>query len=301
MATTNNIVPATAQRPTILARSIALMKPVTWFAPTWAFLCGAVASGAAAWTLTDMSNIGIGMIMAGPILCGMSQVINDYFDREVDAINEPQRPIPSGIVSLRQVIITIIVLMTVGFGIGLYLGRGVSLIVAIGLLLAIGYSAPPIRAKQNAWYGNAFAGVAYEGLAWIAGHLAFAALTPQSLLVAVLYSLGTHGIMSINDFKSIKGDREIGIQTIPVQYGAKKAAWITSITMDIAQIGVIIAFLAWGLWLPAAVLTVVVLIQLPLQWQFISNPMGNYLKFSAFGVLIFVIGMLVAALGVRVL
>ena len=73
---------------------IALIKPITWFPPMWAYLCGLVSSGqplAAHWVLAVL-----GLLLAGPIVCGMSQAANDWADRHVDAINEPNRPIPSG-------------------------------------------------------------------------------------------------------------------------------------------------------------------------------------------------------------
>lgn len=297
MTTTNQSVPL--QRPSVLARSIILMKPVTWFPPTWAFLCGAIASGATDWTLPDVSRIFLGMLMSGPILCGLSQVINDYFDREVDALNEPDRLIPSGRVSIQQVMWTIIVLIILGVGIGLWLERGVAALVLVGVFLAVAYSAPPMRAKRNGWYGNALAAISYEGLAWLAGHLAFAALTPGSLLLAALYSFGTHGIMSINDYKSIDGDSRSGILTIPVQYGPKGAARLIVGTMVLAQMGVLVAFAAWGLWHIVAILAGILAAQVPLQRQFLADPMKHYLKFSAFGVLIFVSGMMVAANGIR--
>jgi chlorophyll/bacteriochlorophyll a synthase len=71
-----------------------LIKPITWFPPIWAFLCGAVSSGiplGANW-----QTVVLGMVLAGPIVCGMSQAANDWCDRHVDAVNEPDRPIPSG-------------------------------------------------------------------------------------------------------------------------------------------------------------------------------------------------------------
>jgi len=299
MATTDTRIQP--EQPSMLARSIALMKPVTWFAPTWAFLCGAIATGQTGWTLQDAFIIALGMVMAGPVLCGVSQVINDYFDQDVDAINEPDRVIPSGMVTTRQVTVTILVLMTIGFGIGLYLGRGVSLLVVVGLFAAIAYSAPPIRAKRNGWAGNALVAVSYEGLAWLAGHLAFAALNPYSIIIAALYSLGTHGIMSINDYKGIEGDRASGIHTIPVLYGAERASWMIVATMNIAQVGVMACLFLWGQWIAALAILGFIVVQLPLQRHFLKNPTENYLKFSAFGVTIFVWGMLVAAIGLRAL
>jgi chlorophyll synthase len=291
----------TVVRPPVLARSVALMKPITWFAPMWAFLCGAVASGAVELALGDIFRVLLGLVMAGPILCGLSQVINDYFDREIDAINEPHRMIPAGLVSIQQVMITILLLAPIGVGIALILGRGVVMLTGIGLLLALAYSAPPIRAKRNGWAGNAVVAVAYEGLAWLAGHIAFAPLTGPSILIAALYSLGAHGIMSINDFKSIDGDRRTGIRTIPVLYGPRKAAWLIVITMNLAQIGVIAAFALWGQWFAVLGISAIMLAQLPLQRRFLRNPSEYFLKFSAIGVSIFVWGMLASAVAVRAL
>ena len=71
-----------------------LFKPITWFPPMWAFACGVVASGVAMqgkWLLAL-----VGVALAGPFVCATSQAVNDWYDRHVDAINEPQRPIPSG-------------------------------------------------------------------------------------------------------------------------------------------------------------------------------------------------------------
>ena len=71
-----------------------LIKPITWFPPIWAYLCGAVSAGvplAGQWPM-----VLLGMVLAGPIVCGMSQAANDWCDRHVDAVNEPDRPIPSG-------------------------------------------------------------------------------------------------------------------------------------------------------------------------------------------------------------
>lgn len=285
----------------MLRRSLGLMKPVTWFGPMWAFLCGSIASGATSWSLPDMGRILLGVILAGPVLCGFSQVVNDYFDREVDALNEPNRLIPSGLVSTNQVIITISALLLLGTGLGLILGQSVALFVAVGLVFAVTYSAPPIRAKRNGWVGNALVAISYEGLAWTAGHLAFAPLTTPSILMAAFYSFGTHGIMSINDYKSIAGDKLSGIRTIPVLLGPVRAARLIVFTMDLAQLGVIAAFLFWGNWLFALIVLAIVLIQLPLQRRFLQNPTERFLQFSAIGVSFFVWGMMVAAIGVRTL
>lgn len=59
--------------------------------------CGAAASGNYVWNdPTDVAKMLCCMMMSGPFLTGFTQTINDYYDREIDAINEPYRPIPSG-------------------------------------------------------------------------------------------------------------------------------------------------------------------------------------------------------------
>lgn len=275
------------------------MKPITWFAPMWAFLCGAVASGATSWALPDLGRLLLGVIMAGPILCGLSQVINDYFDSPVDALNEPHRLIPSGLVTDNQVIITVAALLLLGVGISIGLGPAVAACVGLGLFLALLYSAPPARAKRNGWVGNALVAISYEGLAWLSGHLAFAPLTLSSLLLAALFSFGAHGIMSINDYKSIAGDIASNIRTIPVQLGPQRSAWVIILTMDLAQLAVISLLFFWGAWLAAAGVLALLLAQLPLQRHFVRRPLETYLKFSAIGVSYYVLGMMVAAFGLR--
>jgi chlorophyll synthase len=291
--------PLQTQKLAFLTRSLTLMKPITWFGPMWALLCGAIASGATGWNVADIGRILLGVILAGPILCGISQVINDYFDREVDALNEPNRLIPSGLVGTTQILLTLAVLLAIGVAIGLYLGQTVARLSAIGLVLAVAYSAPPLRAKRNGWIGNSLVAIAYEGLAWMAGHAAFAPLTASSVLIALFYSVGAHGIMSINDFKSMQGDRLSGIRSIPVLYGPQRAAWLIVLTMNLAQLKVIMAFALWGRPVIAAIIAGLVLIQLPFQWSFLQQPVERHLKFSAIGVSFFVWGMMVAAVGLR--
>ncbi|MGB9738228.1 MAG: bacteriochlorophyll synthase [Chloroflexus aggregans] len=279
-----------------LRNSIQLMKPVTWFAPTWAFMCGAIASGAVGWN-ESIGRLLLGMFMAGPILCGLSQVVNDYADREVDAINEPHRLIPSGQVSLRHVYILTAVLTWIGTSIALFLGREVAFFVALGLLFALAYSLRPIRGKRNGWIGNALVAISYEGLAWMAGHAAFAPLTGESVTIALLYSLGAHGIMTVNDFKSIKGDTLMGIRSIPVQYGKVMAARMVVITMGVAQIAVIGLLYHWGHPVAATVVFLLLAAQSIPNAHFIRDPEHNEVFFNATAIMLYVWGMLAAAIG----
>jgi len=277
-----------------------LFKPITWFPPMWAFACGVVASGASLsqqWLL-----IGVGIVLAGPMVCATSQAINDWFDRHVDAINEPQRPIPSGRIPGRWGLYIAVIWTLASLAVSTALGPWGFAAALVGLLLAWGYSMPPVRFKQNGWIGNLACGVSYEGLAWMTGAAVMAGgAMPEarSLVLAFLYSLGAHGIMTLNDFKSMEGDRVMGVRSLPVQLGARGAALTACLTMGLPQVGVI-ALLAW--WdAPVSALTVLGLLmgQIWLMQRFLNDPIGQARFYSGFGVPLFVAGMMVSAFALR--
>src|SRR5512139_1286167 len=149
-----------------------LLKPITWFPPMWAFACGVVASGL---PLSDRWPLVLtGVLLAGPLVCATSQAVNDWFDRHVDAINEPQRPIPSGRLPGRWGLYVALTWTALSLVVALALGPWGFAAAVLGLLLAWAYSAPPLRLKRNGWWGNAACGLSYEGLAWITGAVVMA-------------------------------------------------------------------------------------------------------------------------------
>ncbi|WP_369408164.1 UbiA family prenyltransferase [Leptolyngbya ohadii] len=101
-----------------------LMKPITWIPLIWGVVCGAASSGHYTWTLENFLISAAAMLLSGPMLTGYTQTLNDYYDREIDAINEPYRPIPSGAISIPQVVTQILVLLAGGIGIAYLLDRG---------------------------------------------------------------------------------------------------------------------------------------------------------------------------------
>ena len=193
-----------------------LIKPVTWFPPMWAFLCGVVSVGA----LNSNNTILIlsGLLLAGPLVCGMSQAVNDWCDRHVDAINQPERPIPSGRVSARWGFFTGIIMSVISILFAYYLGSLIFFATIIGVLAAWLYSLEPIRLKRSAIFGPGVVAICYEGLPWFTGAAIFTISLPNKevLIVLSLYALGAHGIMTMNDFKATKGDKLLGINSLPV-------------------------------------------------------------------------------------
>lgn len=285
-----------------------LLKPVTWFPPMWAFACGAVSSGqsfSSNWLL-----ILAGVVLAGPLVCAMSQAINDWYDRHVDAINEPNRPIPSGRLPGRWGLYVALVWTGLSLLMGFVLGPVVLGATVVGLLLAWAYSAPPLRLKNNGWLGAAACALCYEGLAWFTGAAVLLSAFPDGRIVALalLYSLGAHGIMVLNDFKSIEGDRAMGVNSLPVQLGAARAAHVASVTMAVPQ-GLVVALLwHWGQGGHALAVALLLVAQLGFMAHYLwngpsldANPRRNAAFYNLFGVTAYVSGMMVSAFAIGAL
>ena len=279
---------------------IELLKPITWFPPMWAFICGAITAGTA---LTGQWEIILlGLLLTGPLVCASSQAVNDWFDRHVDAINEPNRPIPSGRIPGRWGLYLGIIWSILSLAIGAQLGPWGLGATTLAIIFSWAYSMPPVRLKKNGWWGNLACAMSYEGLAWITGAalLSITASPSQpSLLFAGLYSLGAHGIMTLNDFKAIEGDQKMGIRSLPVQLGANRAAQVACLIMLIPQC-IVIGFLFFiEQEIHAFFVGILVLAQLALMRYFLFDPIKRALFYSGFGVPLFVGGMMVAAFGIR--
>ena len=163
----------------------------------WAYGCGMIASGA------DLGSrwayVAGGILLAGPMICGTSQAVNDWYDRHVDAINEPNRVIPSGRMPGRWGLWVAIAGSLLSLLLAALLGIWVFVAAVIGLVFAWIYSMPPLRLKQDGWQGNAAVGLSYETLPWLTAVAAATNGLPdwRTGLIALLYGLGAHGIMTL--------------------------------------------------------------------------------------------------------
>jgi chlorophyll synthase len=281
------------------AAVLELFKPVTWFPPVWAFLCGAVASGVpfdGRWGF-----VALGLLLAGPMVCATSQAVNDWFDRHVDAINEPNRPIPSGRIPGRMGLGLAVLWSGVSLLVGAALGFWGFAATVVALFFAWIYSAPPLRLKQDGWWGNLACGLSYESLPWITASAVMANAFPdwRILVIALLYGLGAHGIMTLNDFKAIEGDRRMGIASIPARYGPERAAWIACWFMAVPQVVVVALLAVWGAWPQAATVTLLLAAQLVFMRKMMTDPRKLAPWYNGTGVLAYVLGMMAAATSLR--
>lgn len=286
------------ERPDLLA-SLELIKPITWFPPMWAFSCGIVASGVALAPKWDLVIIGV--ILSGPIVCGMSQAANDWCDRHVDAINEPDRPIPSGRIPGRWGLWIALFMSALALIIALSLGRWGFIATCVAVLAAWAYSAEPFRAKRSGIWGPALVGLCYEGLPWFTGAAIMLGGFPDSkvIVIALLYAFGAHGIMTLNDFKAIEGDRETGLRSLPVILGVRPAAYLACTIMAFAQILVILLLLYWGAVFHAALIALLALTQFGAMRRLLKDPKAQAAWYNGTGVLCYVLGMMISAFALR--
>ena len=281
-----------------------LMKPITWIPLIWGVVCGAASSGNYTWTLENFLISAACMLMSGPLLTGYTQTINDFYDREIDAINEPYRPIPSGAISIPQVTSQIWVLLLGGIGVAYILDLWAGHTFPTITVMAIGgsfisyiYSAPPLKLKQNGWLGNYALGASYIALPWWAGHALFGDLNWTIVILTLFYSFAGLGIAVVNDFKSVEGDRQLGLKSLPVMFGIQTAAWICVLAIDIFQIGIAgyLVYIHQNLY--AAILMLLIIPQITFQdMYFLRDPLKNDVKYQASAQPFLVLGMLVAGL-----
>ncbi|KAL1359930.1 hypothetical protein AAHE18_04G141400 [Arachis hypogaea] len=235
-----------------------LTKPVTWPPLIWGVACGAAASGNFHWDFEDVAKSIVCMMMSGPFLMGYTQTMNDWYDREIDAINEPYRPIPSGAISENEVIAQIWFLLLGGLTLAgildIWAGHASPTIFDLALggsLVSYIYSAPPFK----------------------------------------------FGVGIVNDFKSVEGDRAHGLQSIPVAFGAETAKWISVGAIDITQLLIVGYLLGAGKPYHALALLLLTVPQVIFQFQyFLKDPEKYDVKYQASAQPFLVLGMLVTAL-----
>ncbi len=118
----------------------------------------------------------------------------------------------------------------------------------------------------------------------------------EVVVIAALYATGAHGIMTLNDFKALEGDRETGVRSLPVVLGPERAARMACWVMAVPQVAVIGLLAAWGqAWFAAVVLALLALQGLAMR-RMLRDPKALAPWYNATGVMLYVLGMLAAAI-----
>jgi chlorophyll synthase len=171
----------------------------------------------------------------------------------------------------------------------------------LGVLAAWAYSAEPVRLKRSGWWGPGLVGLSYESLPWFTGAAVLAAGAPSGpvILIALLYGIGAHGIMTLNDFKALEGDRQMGVNSLPVTLGPRRAAKVACWMMTVPQVAVLALLVLWDKPLHAAAIGAVLALQFWAMTVMFKDPKGKAPWYNGTGVLLYVSGMMVTAFALR--
>jgi len=235
--------------------------------------------------------------LTGFFLLAAGNIINDYFDRDVDAINEPRRPLPSGSVSLTQTISFAIILCSLGIFFAAQTGIWTSILAAISLVVMMVYNS---RLKKTGLPGNALVSLnvavpfVYGGL--VVGNLPWALLIFATL--AFISNLGREVVKGIVD---VAGDKVKGIRSVAVRmgntYAAKQgAAWfLVAVALSVLPLGL---GLVSNYYIPLVIICDVGFVLT--SYSIVTNPTSlnakrnkkYVLAWMLFGLLAFVVGTL---------
>jgi 4-hydroxybenzoate polyprenyltransferase len=211
---------------------VKLARPFTLLAPFFGFVCfalvavGSPVGGGIVLTWGLAAKILLGALAAA-VLNMASNTVNQIFDRAIDAVNKPMRPLVTGEVTLRGAVVACIAFYLAAVGLSLLVNLRFFVIVLVTCLVTYSYSGPPLRTKRNAFAANFTMALPRGGLLVIAG---WSAVKPvwfaEPWFIAAVFFLFILGASTTKDFADMEGDARYGCRTLPVVFGVRRAAWI---------------------------------------------------------------------------
>lgn len=214
---------------------VALARPFTLLAPALGMVSGGVAAlgfdGRFAPTAADVAHVALGALMAA-LLNVASNGVNQIYDLEVDRINKPDRPLPSGAMTVREAWIVTLAAYAAALATAAAVNATLFAVVALTAALTYAYSGPPFRTKRHWLLANltiaAPRGFLLPLAGWITvrggGAFAGAALPRDAWILAAASGLFILGAASTKDFADMEGDRAGGCITLPLRFGVAPAA-----------------------------------------------------------------------------
>jgi len=213
-----------------------LGRPFTLVAPALGFVSGALtAIGAAP---RDTVTVGIlvppliGSLMAAMLNAG-NNALNQIYDLEIDRVNKPTRPLPSGRLSNAEVWAFTAVTYVLALALAWLVAPGgrheCFWLVAIAVICTYLYSVPPFRTKRLGIWANVTIAIPRGTLLKVAGwSSAKTIFGVEPWYIGAIFGLFLLGATTTKDFADMEGDRRGGCRTLPIQYGVRRAAWMIS-------------------------------------------------------------------------
>lgn len=202
------------------------MRPLNCLLAGLAVLIGAIVAGGG-----ELPYAAGAAFAAATLIGGAGNAVNDYFDRDIDAINRPYRPIPSGRLNAK----TAVTLGSCLFGAGVVLAALINppclALAALNSAVLFTYSA---EIKRRGLAGNLTIGY-LVGSTFLFGGLAVGKISVVGIL-AFMAALSTVGRELIKGIEDMRGDQKLGLKTFPLRHGADKAAALAAIFITAAMV-----------------------------------------------------------------
>jgi chlorophyll/bacteriochlorophyll a synthase len=211
-------------------------RPFTLFAPALGMASGGAAAIGAAppepWSWALVAYPALGALMAA-VLNAASNGLNQIFDLEIDRINKPRRPLPSGRLPLGEAwaftLATFVVAWLLAWLIAPRGRHECFWIVAAATLITCLYSVPPFRTKRLGIWANVTIAIPRGGLLKVAGWSSVkTVLGLEPWFIGLIFALFLLGATTTKDFADMEGDAKGGCRTLPIRYGVQRAAWMIS-------------------------------------------------------------------------
>jgi 4-hydroxybenzoate polyprenyltransferase len=213
-----------------------LSRPFTLVAPALGFISAALTAVGAApresWSPALVVPAVIGSAMAAVLNAG-NNALNQIYDLEIDRVNKPKRPLPTGRVSIagawRFTIAT--------YGLALVLAWLVApggrhecfWLVVVAVVCTLLYSVPPFRTKRLGIWANVTIAIPRGVLLKVAGWSSVKTIAGiEPWYIGAIFGLFLLGATTTKDFADMEGDRRGGCRTLPIQFGVRRAAWMIS-------------------------------------------------------------------------
>jgi 4-hydroxybenzoate polyprenyltransferase len=217
---------------------VALARPFTLLPPALGVVSGAVTAWGAHGTRTAVTFETLMPVLWGALMAAVlnsaSNAINQIYDLDIDRVNKPKRPLPSGALGMREAwgftlagYALAWVLAWLAAPPGLEAHRECFWIVVFTSVLVWAYSAPPFRTKAHGIWANVTIAIPRGLLLKVAGWSTVKTVFDvEPWFIGAIFGLFVLGASTTKDFADIEGDRKGGCDTLPILYGVKKAAWM---------------------------------------------------------------------------
>jgi 4-hydroxybenzoate polyprenyltransferase len=238
-----------------------LARPFTLVAPALGFISGALTAIGAAprelWAPELLTAPLVGAAMAALLNAG-NNALNQIYDLDIDRVNKPKRPLPSGRLTVQQVWWFTNITYALALGLAWLVAPGKRhecfWLVAIAVVCTYLYSVPPFRTKRLGIWANVTIAIPRGVLLKVAGWSSVKTIVGvEPWYIGCIFGLFLLGATTTKDFADMEGDRRGGCRTLPIQYGVRRAAWMISpsfvIPFVMINIGAALRILTGNFWL----------------------------------------------------